>query len=115
MNGSIMTNEMFKEQVELFKRKSTPQQRKTKKKQIVSNTNEDNEISLHDASNDDKDLEESDKEKKLQRMKAANNKSLFQTHTLENALQCIGIIHRHITGKNLKYFEMMWTSREIRI
>jgi len=61
MDGSILTNEGFKEQKELFKKESTPKQRKSKKKQIVSDTDEDEEISLHDESDDDEDLEDSDK------------------------------------------------------
>ena len=59
MDGSILTNERFKEQVEPFKKESTPKQRKSKKKQIVSDTDE--EISVHDESDDDQDLEDSDK------------------------------------------------------
>jgi len=50
--------------------------------------------------------------KKLQRMKGTN-KSPIQTQTMENILLCIGIIHGHITGKNMrKYLRMTWTSRQ---
>ena len=60
MDGSILTNESFKEQVEQFNKENAPKQRKFKKKTIVSDTDEDEEISLHDESDYDEDVENSD-------------------------------------------------------
>ena len=60
MNGSILTNESFKDQVEKFDKENAPKQKKIKKKQIVSNTEEDEEIELHDESDYDEDGEDSD-------------------------------------------------------
>ena len=55
-----MTNESFKEQVEQFNKENAPKQRKFKKKKIVFDTDEDEEISLHDESDYDEDVEDSD-------------------------------------------------------
>ena len=60
MDGSILTNESFKEQVEQFNKENAPKQRKFKKKKIVSDTDEDEKISLHDESDYDEDVEDSD-------------------------------------------------------
>ena len=60
MTVSILTNKSFNEQVKQFNKENAPKQRKLKKKQIVSETDEDKEISLHDESDYDEDVEDSD-------------------------------------------------------
>ena len=60
MDGSVLTNESFKEQVKQFNKENAPKQRNFKKKKIVFNTDEDEEISLHNESDYDEDVEDSD-------------------------------------------------------
>ena len=99
MNGSIQTNKRFKEKVELFKKENTIKQENLNANCLRHWRWRD---ALHDESDDDEDFVM----KELQRMMETNNKSLFQTQTMENTLWYTGIIHRHITGKKLrKYYK----------
>ena len=76
MDGSMLTNESFKEQVEQFNKENLPKQRKFKKKKIVSDTDEDKEISLHDESDYDEDVEDSDTGcRRRHRLKGIHSKS----------------------------------------
>ena len=100
MDGSILTSESFKEQVEQLNKENVPKQRKFKKKKIVSDTDEDEEISFHDESDYDKILRIVTPVMQLIRMKVTNSKLLSRIQRLENILQYTGKIHKPITGEN---------------